>query len=140
MTERLQLPSGAWFVQRGLGLLATTTMPYEYLWESDYRTVALDIGVGADLKVVAQRCAELEAIVVELGGVGALPIECEKSAVARMATRLGELEHHNALLLAVAKVAAQLEPDLARLFAGPLLRALEAARRGGALKETIRGT
>lgn len=41
---------------------------------------------------LAQRCSELEALVVELGGVGALPVEGEGSAVARLGARLAAAE------------------------------------------------
>ena len=47
--------------------------------------------------------------------------------------RIQVLKRHNDLLRAVAGVAADLEPHLARLFGGPLLDALDAAREGGAL-------
>ena len=61
--------------------------------------------------------------------------DCQHAA---LADHVARLERHNALLRAVAEVAAQLEPDLARLFAGPLSRALDAARKGGALERDDR--
>jgi hypothetical protein len=48
---------------------------------------------------LAERINELEALVVELGGVGALPIEGEGSAVSRMAAKLAERDKQIASLV-----------------------------------------
>ena len=53
---------------------------------------AKNIAIEAELR---DRIADLEAIVIRLGGVGELPIEGEKSAVLRMQQKINELERRN---------------------------------------------